>query len=118
MCSSLVPNFTQKLTINVENTGRKVFMALNVVWVLLGRISQNLTLAGRIFVQKFNAHFSSENPPNGLIADTRSLGFLHETGVRKFSRNLGGKGKVKVKVTAEQATKAQSGNGDIALFFL
>jgi hypothetical protein len=36
-----------------------------------------------------------ENPPNGLVADTGSLVFLHETGVRKFSRNLEGYGKVR-----------------------
>jgi hypothetical protein len=38
--------------------------------------------------------------------------------LRKFSRNLGGKGKVKVNFTLEQATKGQRGSGDIALLFL
>jgi hypothetical protein len=69
-------------------------------------------------VKKFYTHFSfPENPPNGLVADTASLGFLHETGVCKFSRYLGGKGKGKVQVTLKQATMAQMGNGDIGLLF-
>jgi hypothetical protein len=54
--------FHSKRTINLENMGRNVFMARNVVWVLLGRLSQNLTLARQIFVKKFHAH-STPPPP-------------------------------------------------------
>ena len=69
--------FHSKTSINVGNVGRNVVMALNVVWVSMGRL-----LTGCHAVLKIHQ--------KGLIADTVSVRFLQEARVRKFSKNLVG----------------------------